>query len=793
MTRLFGGLFFLLATLSIQAQTGSISGKLTNENKTPLMGVNLLLSNTTYGTVSEKDGSFLLDDIPEGNYTLHISYVGFETFEKQVSVIANQVNDLGTITLSKSQESLKTVYINGEGTNKFAELKSVHVSKMPLKNIENPQVYSTVTAELLEQQVITNFDDALKNVPGIFKLWESTGRGGDGAGYYSLRGFPVQPTLVNGLPAVTNGSPDPANIERIEVVKGPSGTLYGSSLISYGGLINIITKKPYKTFGGSISYTAGSYGLNRVAADINTPLTDEIALRVNTAYHKQNSFQDAGFQKSLFVAPSLSYQANDRLSFLINTEFYSGESTNPTMLFLDRGHELFVHNMDELEYNNERSYTSNDLTINTATYSLQGQMNYKLSDSWTSQTAVSRGSTTSKGIYSYLYGATQFFNLEQGVAFNRYINHQNSTTLTTDIQQNFIGDFEIFGMQNKMVAGLDYFNQKAINQGSSYISYGTVFIGTASMDGDTGNLLLPAVNDSLASATINPTQAQQEVYSAYVSNVINFTPKLSAMLSLRIDQFESEANSQTALSPKFGIVYQPIDDKLAIFANYMDGFSNVAPRIEGDPADASVTPRTVTFEPEHAAQFEVGTKLNLFNNRLVASLSYYDIQVSNIVMERADKPFFYVQDGEKYSRGFETSITANPIDGLNFIAGYSYNESKLVKSDQTAFLGRRPESAGPQHLANLWASYEIQNGAVEGLGFGFGGNHASENMIFNRSNGVFTLDAFTVFNASVFYTIDAFEINLKLNNLADEEYYSGWSTINPQMGRNILAKFTYNF
>src|SRR6201999_4346971 len=116
---------------------------------------------------------------------------------------------------------------------------------MPLKSIENPQVYSTVSSDLLKQQAITNFDDALKNVPGVHKLWESTGRGyGDGTSYFSLRGFEAQATMVNGLPGLTSGSLDPANIERIEVIKGPSSTLFGSSIVSYGGLINTVTKRP---------------------------------------------------------------------------------------------------------------------------------------------------------------------------------------------------------------------------------------------------------------------------------------------------------------------------------------------------------------------------------------------------------------------------------------------------------------------------------------------------------------------------------------------------------------------
>lgn len=138
----------------------------------------------------------------------------------------------------------------------------------------------------------------------------------------------------------------------------------------------------------------------------------------------------------------------------------------------------------------------------------------------------------------------------------------------------------------------------------------------------------------------------------------------------------------------------------------MDGFSNLGPQQEGDPAAGPT--RTVAFDPEHARQFEVGTKLNIVQNKLAATLSYYDIKVSNTVIENRPS-LLYVQDGELYSRGFEASLTASPIDGLNLIAGYSYNDSKLTKSDQGDFLNRRPESAGPKHLVNFWASYRLRN------------------------------------------------------------------------------------
>src|SRR5690606_17318132 len=111
----------------------------------------------------------------------------------------------------------------------------------------------------------------------------------------------------------------------------------GSSVISYGGLINIVTKKPYKFFGGEVGYNAGSYGLDRFFADVNVPLTkDSIFVRINTAYTSENSFQDAGSSRAIFFAPSLHYIVNDKLSFLINTELTSRKSVNAPMIFLNR-------------------------------------------------------------------------------------------------------------------------------------------------------------------------------------------------------------------------------------------------------------------------------------------------------------------------------------------------------------------------------------------------------------------------------------------------------------------------
>ncbi|WP_140486256.1 TonB-dependent receptor [Flavobacterium sp. GSA192] len=808
-------LFFVLSSGTNWAQEkGTIKGQITLNDKQSPENISVILKGTGLGTITDSKGNYKLKNIKTGNYTLKISAIGYITKELKISLTKGQELTQDATIIANSEE-LSEVLINGGKKNHFAKKENQQVSRLALKNLENPQVYTTISSELLKEQVVTNIDDALKNAPGIQPLWTSTGRGSDGAGYFSLRGFAVQPRALNGLPGISNGSLDPANIDKIEVIKGPSGTLFGSTIVSYGGLINITTKTPYERFGGEINYTTGSYGLNRVTADINTPLNEDktVNFRINTAYHSENSFQDAGFRKALFVAPSLLYKASDRLSFLINTEFLSNEATNATMLFLTRSTPLRVNNIDELGYDNKRSYTSNNLSIKTPSFNLQGQMFYKINDSWTSQTAISKTSAKSEGYYSYLFeGTTSFPAITEGVVFARYINYQNSTTLATDIQQNFIGDFKIGNMRNRIVAGLDYFNRQIIDNGTGYIVNGRIYIGNDDLQtvnenvfgitnpaqyittGDNGKLSKNATDALLAGATVNNSKTKQEVYSAYVSNVINFLPSLSAMASLRVDRFMNAQNgtyNQTALSPKFGVVFQPILDKVSLFANYMNGFTNVAPA--EDINGTTRTPRV--FNPEHADQLEFGTKLNLFGDKLYGTFNYYKIKVTDRVynIRNSATDITYFQNGAQKNEGFEAEIIANPISGFNIVAGYSYVDANVTKGDATT-VGYRPTSAGAYNTANLWASYRFQENTLKGFGIGFGGNYSGENKITHGAvTGTFTIPEYTVLNSSIFYGNDKFNLTLKIDNIANVDTYDGWSTIHPRNMRSASASFSYKF
>ncbi|SIO34511.1 iron complex outermembrane recepter protein [Epilithonimonas zeae] len=673
------------------------------------------------------------------------------------------------------------------------------VNKMPLKEIENPQVYNTVNKNVIAEQVVTNFNDALKNVTGIARLWESTGRGNDGGEYYTMRGFSLQPTLVNGMPSLSNGTLDPAGIETIEAIKGPSGTLYGGSVISYGGLINVITKKPYNYFGGEVNYINGSYGLNRISADVNTPLSKNLFARVNAAYQKNNTFQDAGFNESFYIAPSVKFVANDRLTFYVNTEIKTAESSNAPMIFLNRYAPLSFNSIGIFKENYKKSYTSDDLTINNNSFNLQASAIYKISDNWTSKTIVSRSNTKSNGYYQYLWDQSN------GGDFERFISKVGGETNTTGIQQNFNANFNIGNLKNKLLIGLDYFQRDFIQAGTGYVGYGMVNLINQS-DTKAGLLSKAGVDARLAGTSGNPEEpaasqlpsnAEAKIYSAYVSDVVNILPNLSAMLSLRADHFTGRADAyatedskaKTTFSPKFGLVYQPIQDKVSIFGNYMNGFQYIGPQSITD-AGGQPTNELRYFDPEHANQWEIGTKANLAGDKFSITASYYDINVKNKVMGNGVGT---TQGGEVDSKGFEVSVLGSPIPGMNLIAGYSYNDSNVVKGDE-GYPGNRTEEAGPKNLINFWGTYKIQKGSLENFGIGFGGNSASRFYTLNRGNiGAFPLPSYIIMNASLSYTESKYSIILKLDNIANKKYFSGWSTVTPQRLRTLSLSLNYKF
>ncbi|WP_126650771.1 TonB-dependent receptor [Chryseobacterium aureum] len=791
-----------LSSNSLSAQQGDrIHGKIMLSEKAPVKNAVLRLVNTSYQAKTNNLGEYYFENVPPGEYTLQVVLNDIELMREPIQ-IQKDVYEIPAIYAPLHNNVIEGITVYAVSRNKFLDKDSTSVAKMPLKTLENPQAYTSINQQIMKEQLTYDISEVLKNVPGMVKMQGSPGRGsGDGSFYYSLRGFPTKVSMVDGVPATTNGEIDPADIERLEVIKGPSGTLYGGAVTSFGGLINVVTKKPKDYFGGEASYLMGSYNLNRVTADVYGPMTEsrKMLFRLNAAYQYQNGFRDSEFRKSFFVAPTISYEVNDRLKFNLGAQIYNYEGTNTPIIFLPRTRPYFAHNPDELGFDWKKSYSNNDITLKAPSINVKAEANYKISDQWTSQTLLSRNFRKTEGLYQYQFirGNTSDAMLERNVQW------QNSEASSTSVQQNFNGEFKIGSIKNKVLIGLDYLNQTINNNHSPIVVYdninGQTLAGYANI---TRDLVLQKIQTSTAPLVRN--NSSSNLYGAYISNVTYITDRLITLLSLRMDHYESKGQlnlnnntrtgdfNQTAWSPKVGIVYQILKDQLSAYGNYMNGFSYTAPVAQQLPDISG------EMKPQMANQWEIGLKGNLWRNKVNFTVSYYDILVDNIqrgsgVIRDGKEYNIVVQDGKQRSKGIEIETIMNPVQGLNIMAGYSYNHSRYEKADP-AVDGRRPESAGPANVFNSWISYILPIKGLQGLGVGFGVNRVGKQITGNKTvTGQFAFPAYTLVNASISLEKERYRLGFKMNNLGNAQYFAGQGVVVAQMPRNFVAEVSFKF
>lgn len=754
-------------------------GNIVSVEGDPLEMVSISLVELRKGTLTDSKGNFLLNNITPGRYTLRIQMIGMKVKDIPVEVKTGESAIVDYKLTEENIRALQEVTVSGN-VNRFSKKESVYIARLPLKNLENPQVYNTVSKELFREQIAVDLGSISKNVPGAgVPMIANQGRV-----TFRSRGFETEPNARNGVAGAAFSVIDPVNLERLEVIKGPSTTLFGTSISSsYGGLYNRVTKKPFNDFKGEIAYTGGSWNYNRFTLDVNTPVNaDRTALlRLNAATTFDRSFQDLGYTNNISLAPSFSYQVTDRLSLLVDVEFGQTKGTSVVRFnpFLGSGK---TQTIVDINFPYKKTFLSNDLTYITQMMNIFAQANYKISDQWTSQTIVSRARSSINGYITALNGRTDTTLRAQVIT--GYTNF-----IATDIQQNFIGDFKIGGFRNRLLVGLDYYN--------NYNDFDRITVNNT----PTVNFIRPAATYRISRAYIDSASTSgiprketngDDTYAAYASDVFNITNRLTVMLSMRVDNYHSKGvynittgvtagpYTQTTLSHKLGATYEVFADKLSVFANYISGFFNKS----GNAKDGSA------FKAEHANQLEFGVKADAFDHRLSGTVSYYDIQVKNALRLDPDDATYNVQDGTQISKGYEVDITANPLAGLNLVAGYAYNDSKLTKADSN-FDGLRPAGSGPEKMFNFWLSYRVPKGKLQGLGAGVGGNLGSSSFHTNTYAAKVIVPGYQLFDATVFYDQPKFRIGFKVDNITSEK---AWSVrLTPQAPARFIGSVSLKF
>jgi len=758
-------LLFSISTVSAQQTNGKIKGTITTSEGDPAAGVNVVLKNSKYGTVTNDDGTFELNRVKPNTYSLQISLTGYETTEQEVVVAESETANVN-LQLKVSNKELQEVVINSKKS--ILSKKTDYVARMPLKNLENPQVYNVIHKELLLEQVAVNIETAIRNSPGAIPVTFPSG----GIGI-TFRGFTTGVNARNGMETASGRSSiDLSNVERIEIMKGPSGTLFGSSVSSFGGVVNLVTKKPFETAANEISYTGGSFSTNRLTADINTPLNKDktVLFRINMAVNREKSFLDYGFNNTLAISPSLTYKASDKLTFNIDAELFNVNNTRRTYNTYTAA--SGITNPTDLKIDYKKSMFHDDNDAKTSATKVFAQAEYEISENWKSTTVfsfVDENVERSYQSYAVWSSPTQVARRVGlwGPVFNTY----------TNIQENINGQFATGSIKHKLLVGGNY------RLYSSNFSGGTTFtLDNIDVTTNFAPIRRKAVDAGLVLTTI--PVADQETISFYACDVVNFTDKLSAMLSLRLDNFNrekvgtTEGYHQSAVSPKLGLVYEIIKDQVSLFGNYMNGFQNSAPVTQPDLTQ-------LVLDPIYAVQYEGGIKAEAFNKKLSATASYYNIKIDNAT--RTDAAGVTYQDGVQESKGVDFELIANPFSGLNIVAGYAYNENKILKASDASIEGNIAAGA-PKNVVNFWTTYTLQN-TLKGLGAGFGANYVDKSYFATDNN--FYMPSYTTYNATVFYDQSSWRVGVKFNNMSNKKYWDFYG--NSQAPSNFLVNLTLKF
>lgn len=654
---------------------------------------------------------------------------------------------VGTPTAQSASDDSIQVVVTGEQDGYFVPNANT-ATRTNTSILDTPQSIQVIPQQVLEDQQIIRVDDALRNVSGI------VGRLDPFAGTdtnLTIRGFTPSTfssgaILRDGFRVTDNlGTQETANIERIEVIKGPSSVLYGQT--NPGGIINLVTKRPLSEPFYELELQAGSFGLIRPSIDISGPLTNDRALRyrLNLAYQNENGFRDFDTETDrFFVAPVLSWDIGDRTNFTVLLEYT--DEDNPFDLALPAfGTEVVDVPADRIVGEPDDFFTSNSLVLG---YDLEHQF----SDDWT----LNHGFRYTNQDY-FVITARPFFQDETTGDITRFFADRGLQSDDYLLQTTVVGEFNTGAIQHQLLAGVDLnfnryderFTRADVNTPLVLNIFNPVY-GAPRPDFET---LVPFPG----------FDSNTDRVGVFLQDQITFSDELILVGSVRYDNVDSRSpdtgseQSDDAVSPRIGVIYQPAET-VALYANYSQAFT---PNLE--------TTSTGEFlDPERASGFEVGAKAELLDSNLLVTLAYFDITKRNVASTDPNDPFSVVATGEQRSQGVELDVAGEILPGWNIIANYAYTDARITE-DNTIPEGNRLFNA-PYHSAGLWTTYEIQQGRLQGLGFGVGFNYVGSR--FGDLANSFEADDYFLTNAALFYERDSWQLRLNFNNLFDIDYIS---------------------
>lgn len=606
----------------------------------------------------------------------------------------------------------------------YIETVETGATRMPIPQRDLPQSVQIINRQVINEQRLFSMADALRNVSGAYIATSpATAVFGD---IFTIRGFQTRNILRNNLPDPVGGNnnamSDTFNIERIEVLKGPTSVIYGQQ--NPGGSINIITKQPLADPYYNLSQTFGNFSFFRTNLDMTGPLNEKKTLlyRINVAGQSANGFADFSKADMILAAPVLTWLVGPRTTLTLEGQYdqrYVGaEGAVPTVGTVLPSPFGTVPQT--------ASFQGPGLNFQNRIIRGGYDFTHEFNADWSFRTA-------------YRFAESNFPNPDTGGIFalsvapdqrtvNRVGQRGPINNQTHNVYGQVAGRFHTWGFDHNLLAGGEY-------------SYFYSFFKRTLPAAQPVDIFNPVFNQTLGpDVPFGDSRTLTQDAGLYVQDQIAILSNLKLLAGFRFDHVTQESTNYlsgvknlhsdvSALSPRVGLVYQPIPP-VSLYANYNQGFQTFA--VTNIKADGSF------FAPERATNYEAGIKTFFFDNRLSTNLAIYRLVRSNQLTPDPALPGVSIQAGEQRSHGIELDVTANLTPGWNVIATYTYIDARVSSSNnQNPPVGRLLPNV-PHNMGSLWSTYHFQEGLLEGFGIG-GGVYA-----YSDYNGALTGTQFTI-------------------------------------------------
>jgi len=671
----------------------------------------------------------------------------------------------------------------------------VKSGKANIKPLDLPQASMVIGKETIKQQQILRLSEALKNANGVYVSGASNASGNNQEELGS-RGFTFSGanTFKNGVRF--NGSliPETASLESIEILKGSSALLYGN--VSPGGILNLVTKKPRFDHGGELSIRATEYNFFKPTVDVYGAVNNSntVAYRFISSYEQGNSFRDEVQSRRIYFNPSLLFDISAKTNILVEADYVNDNRTP------DFGLATIDYEVVELPRNSFLGFDWGKFDSEQVGFT--STINHDLNKNW-----------QLKGIFSYQgYSTNLLSSLRPNAGINDPNNPNNNLVRAngdwirgvqkTDTAQDYSlveadlsGKFNTGKIKHTLLFGADADQSNTTTLAYKNINYYdkiNIYNPDVILDKNPiyANTIIPAM-DINTNTLVNVKRA-----GVYFQDLIEVTQKVKVLAGLRYSYLENDTTHDNIFSPKLGLVFQPTKNN-SIFASYSDSF-----------VLNTGTDRNLKALPHSTInQYEVGIKNEFFKGHLVANLTTYLIDYSNLAQtdfaNGNTNTNIKELAGAYQSKGVELDITGYH-KGLRLIAGYSFNETKYTKSNiynRGTYL-----RFSPKHTANASAFYTFENTIFKGLEVGLQSTFTGERLGGRlRPNNASTpaemarkpipVDGFLQFDASIGYSIKDFSIRARLSNLGNVTSYYVYddNTVTPIAPRMLTTTLSYKF